>query len=137
MSDRTNNRRTETSPPAASALNGEDTVTRTERGLVIRGTRLTLYTIMDHVYADWSTERIRDWFRLSDEQINGAMAYIHSHREQVEKEYQEVLRIAEENRRYWEEYNRNRPKPPPLPDTPQRAAVRAKIAEMKRSLGME
>lgn len=78
-------------------------VTRTERGLVIRGTRLTLYSIIDYVHADWPTERIRDWLRLSDEQIAGAMAYINSHREQVEDEYQEVLRMAEESRRYWEE----------------------------------
>jgi hypothetical protein len=74
---------------------------------------------------------------LSDHEIDGAMAYIHGHREQVEHEYQEVLRMAEESRRYWEEFNRNRPKPAPLPDTPERAAVRAKIAEVKRRLGME
>ena len=112
-------------------------VMRTERGLVIRGTRLTLYSIMDYVHADCPTERIRDWLRLSDEQINGAMEYIHSHREQVEAEYQQVLRLAEESRRYWEEYARNRPQPPPVPDTPDRAALRAKLAEFRSKLPKE
>jgi hypothetical protein len=92
---------------------------------------------MDYVHADWPRDEIKHWMRLDDEQIDGALAYIHAHRDEVEREYQEVLKLAEESRRYWEEYNRNRPKPPPLPDTPQRAAVRAKIAEIKRKLGME
>jgi uncharacterized protein (DUF433 family) len=125
------------SPHSDRITNGEDVVVRTQRGLTIRGTRLTLYCIMDYVQAGWPAERIRDWLRLNEEQIAGAMAYINSHREQVEDEYQQVLRNAAENRRYWEEYNRNRPKPPPLPDTPERAAVRAKIAEIKRKLRME
>ena len=30
-------------------------------------------------------ERIRDWLGLSNEEIAGAMAYIHAHREEVEK----------------------------------------------------
>ena len=136
MSDQTNNQHKVSSAPA-NASNGEDMVARTERGLVIRGTRLTLYTIIDHLHADWSIERIRDSFRLSDEQMNGAMAYIHSHREQVEKEYRHVLRIAEENRRYWEEFARNRPPPPPTPDTPERAALRAKLAEFRSKLPKE
>ena len=32
--------------------------------------------------------------------------YIHLHKEEVEKEYQEVLQSAERNRKYWEERNR-------------------------------
>jgi uncharacterized protein (DUF433 family) len=112
-------------------------VTRTERGLVIRGTRTTLYSIMDYVHLNWPIERIRDWLGLNDEQIAGAMAYIHSHREQVENEYQEVLRMAEESRRYWEEFARNRPQPPPVPDTPQRAALRAKLEEFRSKLPKE
>lgn len=134
MSNQANSRPIET--PAAAA-NVEGMVTRTERGLVIRGTRTTLYSIMDYVHKDWPTERIRDWLGLNDEQISGAMAYIHEHREQVESEYQKVLRMAAESRRYWEEFARNRPKPPPLPDTPERAALRAKLEEFRSKLPRE
>ena len=137
MSDPANNRQIEPRATAMSASNGEDIVTRSERGLVIRGTRLTIYSIMDYVHADWPTERIRKWLRLSDEQINGAMAYIHSHREEVENEYQEVLRMAEEDRRYWDEQLRNRPLPPRRPESPERAALRAKFEEWKSKLPKE
>jgi len=81
-------------------------VVRTERGLSIRGTRKTLYAVMDYVTAGWSPMRIREIMRLTDEEIDGVMRYIDEHRETVEAEYQEVLRLAEENRRYWEERNR-------------------------------
>jgi uncharacterized protein (DUF433 family) len=137
MSEKSARQTPPSKPPNATNANGEDIVVRTERGLTIRGTRITLYSIMDYVHADWPKDEIKHWMRLDDEQIDGALAYIHAHRNEVEREYQEVLKLAEESRRYWEEYNRNRPKPPPLPDTPERAAVRAKIAEMKRKLGME
>jgi uncharacterized protein (DUF433 family) len=135
MNDQSPNPDRSTSP--TQSANGEDIVVRTERGLTIRGTRLTLYSIMDYVRADWPTEQIRDWLRLNDEEMNGAMAYIRTHREQVENEYQEVVRLAEESRRYWEEFARNRPQPPPLPDTPQRAALRAKLEEFRSRLPKE
>jgi uncharacterized protein (DUF433 family) len=95
------------------------TVVRTERGLTVDGTRLTLYSIMDYIKEDWPPKLIRDFFDLNDRQINDVMAYIEEHREEVEAEYELVLRQAEERRRYWTEYNREyiaqaraRPKPP-------------------------
>jgi len=36
------------------------------------------------------------------------MAYVEAHRAEVESEYQSVLQTAEENRRYWEAYNREK-----------------------------
>src|SRR5215210_3858971 len=75
-------------------------VVRTERGLTIAGTRITLYSVMDYVKEDWPPKLIRDWLNLTDEQITGAMQYIAELREEVEDEYQKVLQQAEENRRY-------------------------------------
>jgi uncharacterized protein (DUF433 family) len=122
----------------APTSNGEDIVVRTERGLTIRGTRKTLYSIMDYIHADWSPKLIKDWLDLTDAEIAGAMAYINSHRDEVEREYKDVLRQAEEIRRYWEERNRNRPIPAEIvPDTPQRAALRAKLDEWKKKLDIE
>ena len=53
--------------------------------------------------------------------------YIHLHKEEVEKEYQEVLQSAERNRQYWEEHNRE-----VMEKTyQQRETVRAKLREWR------
>ena len=81
-------------------------VIRTGRGLTVAGTRITLYSIMDYVKASWPTKLIKDLFNLTDQQISGVLEYIEANRDQVESEYQIVLQKADENRRYWTEYNR-------------------------------
>jgi uncharacterized protein (DUF433 family) len=112
--------------------NRQPTVVRTSRGLSVAGTRITLYSIMDYVTAGWPPKLIRDWLNLSDQQIADVMAYIDEHRAEVEAEYQQVLQEAEENRRYWEEYNRERiARIAALPVRPEQAAIRAKLAAQK------
>lgn len=111
------------------------TVVRTERGLTIAGTRITLYSVMDYVIAGYSPEHIRDSFKLTDEQIAGVMQYIAEHRDEVEAEYQQVLREAEENRRYWEEQNRERfEQIASMPPKPEYAAIHARIAAHRAKL---
>jgi uncharacterized protein (DUF433 family) len=88
--------------------NGQTAIIRTERGLTISGTRITLYDIMDYVRAQYPPPFIRSLFDLTEEQINVALSYIHTHRDQVETEYQIVLKDAEELRHYYEEQNRER-----------------------------
>jgi hypothetical protein len=57
------------------------------------------------------------------------MEYIAAHRTEVEAEYQQVLTNADENRRYWEERNRERlERIASSPPKPELAAVRAKLA---------
>ena len=85
-----------------------DAVTRTERGLTIAGTRITLYTVMDYLKANWPPTLIRHWLNLSESQMDDSLAYIDTHRVEVEEEYQEVLKKAETTRAYWEERNRRR-----------------------------
>jgi uncharacterized protein (DUF433 family) len=118
--------------------NRPPTVVRTERGLSIAGTRITLYAIMDYVVADFSREYIRDIYRLTDEQIDDVLRYIAEHKEQVEAEYRQVLRQAEESRRYWEERNHERfaaiAAMPPRTDHPEaRARLAAAKAKRQRS----
>jgi uncharacterized protein (DUF433 family) len=95
-------------------------ITRTERGLTISGTRITLYQIMDYIHASYPRHLIRHQFYLTDEQFDGAMSYIDTHYEEVESEYQTVLQQAEEIRHYWEERNKERiayiSKLPPKPE---------------------
>lgn len=95
-------------------------ITRTERGLTISGTRITLYQIMDYIHASYPRHLIRHQFYLTDEQFDGAMSYIDTHYEEVESEYQTVLQQAEEIQDYWQEKNKERlaniSKLPPKPE---------------------
>jgi uncharacterized protein (DUF433 family) len=118
-----------TQPPA---------VIRTERGLTIAGTRITLYQIMDYLRAGWSREQIREMHSLTESQVADVLQYIEEHRAEIEAEDAIVLREAEEDRRYWEERNRERlaaikAMPPP----PGQEAIRAKLKAEKRRLGMD
>lgn len=112
---------------------GREPIIRTERGLTIAGTRITLYDVIDYLKADYPHKYIRDVFNLTDEQMNGVLAYIEAHRVEVEAEYQDVLQMAEEIRQYWEERNRDRLAR--IAATPPRAgyeAVRVKLIERRR-----
>ena len=95
-------------------------ITRTERGLTISGTRITLYQIMDYIHASYPRHLIRHQFYLTDEQFDAAISYIDAHYEEVESEYQIVLQQAEEIQDYWQEKNKERlaniSKLPPKPE---------------------
>ncbi|MDZ4874188.1 MAG: hypothetical protein CLLPBCKN_003584 [Chroococcidiopsis cubana SAG 39.79] len=90
----------------ATAFNKESAIERTERGLTIAGTRITLYDVMDYFTAGYPAKLIREKLCLTDAQIDAALSYIETHQAEVIAEYQEVLLIAEDNRQYWEERNR-------------------------------
>lgn len=90
--------------PASSE---QTAIIRTERGLAIAGTRITLYDVMDYVTAQYPPKFIRSLFNLTDEQMGAALTYIETHRAAVEAEYQTVLQETEELRQYYEERNRD------------------------------
>jgi uncharacterized protein (DUF433 family) len=119
----------------AAVVYQQPTIIRTERGLAIAGTRITLYQIMDYLKAEWSPKRIRDWHNFTEQQIDDVMAYIAEHKAEVEVEYQQVLQEAEEIRRYWEERNRERfARIAALPPKPGQEAIRAKLEAHKTNL---
>ncbi len=119
----------------ASASNGQAAIIRTERGLTIAGTRITLYDVMDYLTAQYPPKFIRGLFNLTDEQIDAALTYIEAHRSEVEAEYQTVLRDAEEIRQYWEERNRERlAQIARLPPPPGREAAWEKLQQQKAKL---
>ncbi|MCU0541621.1 MAG: DUF433 domain-containing protein [Oscillatoriaceae cyanobacterium Prado104] len=108
------------------------TITRTERGLTISGTRLTLYDVLDFLKAEYSPKLIRNKFNLTDAQINAAMSYIEANRESLENEYQQVLQTRAEIRSYWEERNRERfDRIAAMPHKPGTEALWAKLEEQK------
>jgi uncharacterized protein (DUF433 family) len=113
--------------------NGNPTVVRTSRGLTVSGTRLTIYLLMDSIKAGRSDEFIVQSYPVTREQLADVHCYINEHRGEVEAEYQEVLRNAEENRRYWEERNRARfEQLKNMPLTPEQEARRQKLEELKQ-----
>jgi uncharacterized protein (DUF433 family) len=107
-------------------------IIRTERGLTIAGTRITLYDVMDYVTAQYPPKLIEGLFELTEEQINAALAYIEANRAAVEAEYQVVLKEAEELRQYYEEKNHNLiVRLAAQPPKPGQEAVRAKLQAAK------
>ncbi len=92
----------------SKTLADQPAIIRTERGLTIAGTRITLYQLMDYIHKGYAPHIIRNYFYITDEQFNAAMSYIDNHRAEVEAEYQSVLQQAQENRQYWEERNKER-----------------------------
>jgi uncharacterized protein (DUF433 family) len=118
-----------------SAANGHTAIVRTERGLSISGTRITLYDVIDYLKAQYPPHLIGEKLSLNDEQMSSALAYIESHRAEVEAEYQQGLQTAEEIRQYWEEQNRERfAKIAALPPKPGQEALRAKLQAWKERI---
>ncbi|MDJ1173933.1 DUF433 domain-containing protein [Roseofilum capinflatum] len=112
--------------------NEQTGIIRTERGLTIAGTRITIYDIMDYVTAQYPPKFIRGLFDLTEQQINDALTYIEENRALVEAEYQQVLKEAEELRLYYEEKNRDLiAKIAAMPPKPGQEEIRAKIKAAK------
>ncbi|MBP0019418.1 MAG: DUF433 domain-containing protein [Cyanobacteria bacterium SBLK] len=118
-----------------SASHEQPTLIRTERGIAIAGTRITLYDVMDYWKAQYPPQLIREKLGLNDEQIRSALDYIETHRTEVEEEYQEFLQTAEEIRCYWEQRNRQKfaeiAAKSPQPD---QEKLRAKLQDWKARL---
>jgi len=113
----------------------QTTVVRTSRGLVIAGTRITLYDVMDYLTANWPPELTRDWFNLTDQQMTDVVDYIETHRAEVEAEYQLVLQQAEQVRHYWEARNRERfAQIAAMPPKSGQEEIRARLAAWKARL---
>ena len=66
------------------------------RGPEIRGTRVTVYRIMDFVCEGSAPDRIAGELNLTGEQVQAALDYIDAHREAVEREYQAILRRVQQ-----------------------------------------
>lgn len=109
-----------------------------ERGPWIDGTRISLYVLMDYLVAGQSRESIHASFpQISGEQFADAMAYIDDHRPAFEADYWRVVAEDEQIRRDHEQRNRERlASQPALPDTPEKALLRARIAALKQELGL-
>jgi uncharacterized protein (DUF433 family) len=111
-------------------------VARTERGLVLRGTRLTLYDIWERLEHGLSRQQVQCMYRLSAEQIKGVIEYIEEHRQAFEAEFQLVKARAQESRRYWELRNREKLSQPAKPSSGKEEAF-ARLQARRAELGQE
>ncbi|MGK7946974.1 MAG: DUF433 domain-containing protein, partial [Microcystaceae cyanobacterium] len=91
-----------------SIANGQHPIIRTERGLTLSGTRITLYDVMDYLKANYPPKFIRDTFNLTESELSAVLSYIKAHKQQVEAEYQDILANVAEIKQYWQDYNRQR-----------------------------
>jgi uncharacterized protein (DUF433 family) len=76
-------------PPAEAVIHDRG------RGPEIRGTRITVYDLLDYLTAGWPVPRIAALFRISVEQAEAAVAYIEQHRAEVMANYARILERAE------------------------------------------
>lgn len=61
------------------------------RGPEIEGTRITVYDVMDYWQEDWRAEHIAALFRLPIDDIEAAIDYIETHREDVMRVYKQIV----------------------------------------------
>ena len=65
------------------------------RGPEIKGTRITVYDVLDYALECWSPDRIATLFELRTEQIEAAIEYIRGHTIEVLKDYTKILERSE------------------------------------------
>ena len=61
------------------------------RGPEIEGTRITVYDVMDYLAEGWRYDQIAGLFRLPSDDIQAAIDYIETHKEEVVTAYQKIL----------------------------------------------
>jgi uncharacterized protein (DUF433 family) len=61
------------------------------RGPEIKGTRITVYDILDYVLEGWHPAQIATWFRIGSRQVEAAIDYIREHDIEVLTNYVKIL----------------------------------------------
>lgn len=109
-------------------------VRRTDRGLCVANTRISLYLIMDYLKAGWTPQLIRHWLGLSEDEMSAATNYIDAHRVEFEAEYAEVVKKNEDREKFYRERARavqaNAVKPNLAPE---QAVAFARLQALKRT----
>ena len=68
------------------------------RGRELAGTRVTVYCVMDYVRAGDPPSQIAEELDLTEEQVQAALEYINAHRDEVEAQYEAILkRVSQPN----------------------------------------
>lgn len=83
-------------------------IIETPKGPCIAGRRMTIYVILEHLRSGCDREFIKKYLLLSDTQLDAAIEYIDLHRDEVEKDYTDIVRRSEESRAHYETLYRER-----------------------------
>jgi uncharacterized protein (DUF433 family) len=65
------------------------------RGPEIKGTRITVYAVLDYLLLAWDPNQIAVQFRLSSDQVRAAVDYINGHTLEVLRDYIRILERGE------------------------------------------
>ena len=113
-------------------------VRRRDRGLCVKGNRITLYLIKDFLNDGWPPHLVRDQLLLTEEEMQNVLDYIAANRGSFEAEYAEVVQQAAERERYWRARQEalqkrldERSGPPPNL-SPEQAAAWARLAALRK-----
>jgi len=80
-------------------------VKRTEKGLVVAGTRITLYQILDYLDAGWTRDLLSERLRLDPVLVDDVLTWMDDNSFLLQREYAEVVAQNQKNRAYWETRN--------------------------------
>jgi len=113
-------------PANASVISA---IVETSRGPSIAGRGITVYAITEYLKDNLNHALIKKDFRLSDEQLSAVLQYITDHREEVERDYEEIVRYSEELRARYEPISRARSSfAPDMSNEEKDALLRRKLA---------
>lgn len=76
-------------------MNYEEFIHDRGRGPELKGTRITVYSILDYALECWPVERIAVLFDLSTHQVEAAIEYVREHKIEVLTHYVEILQRCE------------------------------------------
>lgn len=105
-------------------------VQRSDRGLCVAGTKLSLFTIMDYVN-EGQQQDLLTYGQLSAEQLQQAMDYIAAHRAEFDSAYAAYVQKANELESFYRHRARQHRTPPHNP-TPTEAAIWERLQARQR-----
>lgn len=94
-----------------------------ERNPRIAGTRITVYTILEYVQAQWRPEDIAFWLSLTRDQVDAAIRFIEENRAEVTAEYAKIM----------ERINRGNPPELQAKLDAMKGTARARLEEIQQS----
>ncbi|HZS44328.1 MAG TPA: DUF433 domain-containing protein [Blastocatellia bacterium] len=105
-------------------------IVETERGPSIAGTRITVFSVMDSLKDGQSRDLIKQLFLITDEQLSAVVEYIAANKEEIEKEYTEIVARSAKRRDVYEQIFRKRSSfPPNMPAAERRKILRQRLME--------
>jgi uncharacterized protein (DUF433 family) len=119
----------------AKDLRNRYQIIETGSGLGISESRVLLFDVMEAHDAGDSIYEISSTFNLTPLQVQTAVDYIEAHRAALEPEFAKAVQRRKEREEYYhqllEEHLKNRP---PLPMTPERAAIYALLKKARQAV---